>query len=664
MTGLLDQPTANSNIPPERMRLLLSVAAAVNRSLDPQEVSEAALWLAMEAVDLKVGLVLLIEEGRPLVLASHGLPLACLREFQAVAADLNGTIVDQALAAEEPMVFSDLRLIPTDDVVQFFRRAQVQSLACLPLRPPGTGSQVGALLIGSQQQRLFHIGDVDLLQAIAGQISAGLRNAQLFAQSQRQLEALESVTEAAHAVVSSLDSGQILTRIMEEVTARLSAEAAALLLLDPVAQELEFAAVAGRKMAELKGTRLGMGQGVAGWVAEHNQPLLAPDAACDAGSFEGLAGRTGIARRSTLCVPLRVRDRLIGVVEVLNKTYGYFSESDQRLLESMATFAAVAIENARLYEEANRQIQQMLLYARDLGISYQHEQQQREALDRLRHSFLNVVGHELKSPLTVILQGLETIKDPRRGPLNSEQADIVGMLDRQSIHLRRLIDGLVTFATFSARQGTMQFKDVPVGEVLDDALALSQFKATRKRITLQDERAFVLPVLSLDKDRVSEAIAHLIDNAIKFSDEGSTVIVEAVTQEGEAVIRVIDRGCGIHAGQIETIWDSFTQMNTTLERGLEGLGLGLAITRYIVEAHGGTVTVDSEPGRGSTFAVHLPVPPACQDRRRSDVAPALDYSEQGAVLPAPAAQANAAERIIWNVAGVSHSLSAAGTKKG
>jgi signal transduction histidine kinase len=651
MTAQLDRSATSPNIPPERMRLLLSVAAAVNRSLDPQEVAEAALWLALEAVDLKVGLVLLIEEGRPLVLASQGLSLKWLREFQAVASDLNGTIVDQALATDEPMVFSDLRLLPTDDVVRFFRHTQLQSLACLPLRSPGTGNQVGAMLIGSQQQRLFQMGDVDLLQAIAGQISAGLRNARLFAQSQHQVEELESVTETAHAVVSSLDTDQILTRIMEEVTTRLSAEAAALLLLDPVAQELEFAAVAGRRMAELRGTRLGVGQGVAGWVAEHNQPLLAPDATCDAGSFEGLVGRTGMARHSTLCVPLRVRDRLIGVVEVLDKTYGRFSEGDRRLLESMASFAAVAIENARLYEDANRQVRQMLLYARDLGVSYQREQQQREALDRLRYSFLNVVGHELKTPLTVVLQGLEALKDTRRGPLNSEQADIVGMLDHHSIHLQRLIDGLVTFATFSARQGAMRFSDVPVGEVLDDALALSQFKAERKHVVLEDRRASALPALSLDKERVAEAVAHLIDNAIKFSDEGSTVTVEAETGENELVIRVVDRGCGIPADQIVTIWDSFTQMNTTLERGLEGLGLGLAIARYIVGAHGGTISVESEPGRGSTFTINLPTPPAGRDHRHADAAPAADYSKQGPVLNETGGPVLAeAEGIIWNVA--------------
>ena len=153
----------------------------------------------------------------------------------------------------------------------------------------------------------------------------------------------------------------------------------------------------------------------------------------------------------------------------------------------------------------------------------------------------------------------------------------------------------------------MKFQEVPIEAVLDDALMLSEFKASRKNIALEDRRQQNLPALSLDKERLSEAIAHLIGNAIKFSAEGGSVIVETRAQDSELLVRVIDQGQGIPADQLDSIWDSFVQMSTTLERGLEGLGLGLAIARYIVEAHNGAITVQSEVGKGSTFTICLPI---------------------------------------------------------
>jgi signal transduction histidine kinase len=606
MTG-----STEPGISPERTRVLLAVATSVSQSLAPHEVAEVALWLAFEVVNLPVGAVLLFSGHQRVILASHGLAADLLRELLSASLDLRGTIIDDALGTGLPKFFSDLRLAPQDDVVQLLQRAQLQALVCLPLRAPGNVS--GLMLLGDRRPRLFQMNDVDLLQAIAGQISTNLRNAWIYAQSQRQLEELEAVTEAARAVVSSLDLSQILMRIMEEVTTRLNTEAAALLLLDAVQQELEFVALAGPKSANLKGVRLKIGQGVAGWVAQHGQPLLVPDVTQDARFCTDLDQKTDTISRSILCVPLYVREQLIGVVEVINRRNGQFSSTDQRLLETLAAFAAVAIQNARLYDEAQRQIRQANLYAHDLSLAYQREHKQRQALDRLRYSFLNVVGHELKTPLTNLLQGLEILKDPQRGSLDAEQTEIVTMLDRQSGYLRRLIDGLVTFATFSARQASMQYKDVTVESVLDDALALSRFNAARKNIVLEDRRHHPLPTLALDKERVSEALVHLIDNAIKFSSEGNSVIVETEAWNGNLVVQVIDRGCGIPAHQLDSIWDSFIQMNNTLERGLEGLGLGLAIARYVVEAHGGSISVESELDKGSTFVMRFPVSMANQD---------------------------------------------------
>jgi signal transduction histidine kinase len=593
------------DISTERQRVLLTIATAVSRSLDPQEVAETALWLAIEAVDLKVGMVFLFEDPQPIILASQGFSLEWLHEFQSAVRQLEGTVIGDILKADEPKVLSDLHSVPGDPVVQLFQRLPLQTLAGIPLRAPG--DVIGVLIIGSPQQQALKIPDVELLEAIASQISAGLRNAWLFSQSWRRLEELESVSEAARAVVSSLDSDEILTRIIGAATDQLDSEEAALLLLDPVKQELEFVALADPQSADLKGTRLEVGQGIAGWVAQYSQSLLVPDTVQDPRFFSDIDTKTGTATRSILCVPLLVRERLIGVLEVINKRHGQFSDSDRRYLEALATFAAIAIENARLFEEAKRQTQQATLYAKDLSVAYQRERKQREALDGLRYSFLNVVGHELKTPLTVIQQGLEVLKDPKRGPLNAEQAEMVTVLGRNLSYLGRVIDGLITFAAFSARQGTMKFQEVPFEAVLDDALMLSQFKASRKNIALEDRRQANLPTLSLDKERLSEAIAHLIDNAIKFSAEGSPVIVESGSQDNELVVRVIDQGQGIPADQLDSIWDSFVQMSTTLERGLEGLGLGLAIARYIIEAHNGAITVQSQVGKGSTFTIRLPV---------------------------------------------------------
>ncbi len=589
---------------PERLRLLLSGANALNQSLNPKEVARVSLRLALQMLSLPMGLVLVFDrDHRPIVLAEQHLPKDWLTTFTTAALSPQSAI-RHALATRQPLILPDPPAFTTADAASF-SQLQVQSLVGFPFRVPGDFS--GMVLLLHTEPHAYSEGDLAFLAAIVQQISAGLRNAWLFAKTQRQVEAVQSVAEAARVVVSSLDLNHILTHIMGEVTSRLKTEAAALLLLDAVREELEFAAVAGPASEGLVGVRMPMGQGIVGWVAEHNEPLLVPDVSQDPRFFKGLDKDTATTTQSVLCVPLRTRDQLIGVVEVINKKRGQFSLADQQLLESLASFAAVAIENARLFDEANRQIEQATLYARDLSAAYKRERQQREALDRLRYSFLNVVSHELKTPLTVILQGLEALKTPRRGELNLEQREIVAMLENQSGQLQRLIDGLVAFATFSARQGTMRFKQVPFDEVLDDVVALAYFKTTRKQITLTEQRPPNLPAILLDKERISEAIVHLIDNAVKFSQEQSEIVLNTTLQSNNVRVAVTDHGKGIPAEKLDSIWDSFSQMNDTMERGLEGLGLGLAIARYIVEAHNGKITVESVVGQGSTFTIELPL---------------------------------------------------------
>lgn len=604
MTPLSFLATIKSDISPERLRLLLTGATVGNQSLDPRDVARTALQLASEATGLNMGMVLVLTRGKRVLLAKQGFPPDWIETFLSAAISFEGSIIEQALDSRLPKVYSKIDYSSNDAVSQHLQLINLQSVACLPLQV--SGNMPGILLMGDALEQTFSPEDVDFLRIIAGQINTGLHNAWLFSQSQRQLEEARSVAEAARTVVSSLDSNQILTRIMEEVTTRLDTEAAALLMVDHARQELEFAAVAGPKSGNLRGVRLPMGQGIVGWVAEHNQPLLVPDVSKDPRFFKGLDKKTETTSQAILCVPLRVKDELIGVVEVINKKQGPFTATDQHLLESLATFAAVAIQNARYYEESNRQMDQATLYARDLTTTFRQERRQREALDKLRFSFLNVVGHELKTPLTVILQGLEALKSQKFGLLNTEQTEITHMLDEQSAYLHRMIDGLIAFATFSARQGVMKFKETSFDSVLDEVLLLARFKATPRQITIHENRPAPLPTFSLDKEQLSEALLQLIDNAIKYSPAGGIITFNVEFANEELNVSISDQGPGIPADQVDRIWDSFVQMNTTLERGLEGLGLGLAIARYIVEAHNGRISVDSVVGKGSTFIVRLP----------------------------------------------------------
>ena len=607
MSITIDTPTTstyNARTSPEDIHLLLTVSKVVNQSLDPQEVAEVALQLAMKAVNLNTGTIVLFQEQRPIILASHGFSPDWLHKFHACTLNLENTLIETTIQRERPRVFSNLDLVATDPVAQLFQQAQQQSLICLPLQT--SRKMLGVMILGGRQQRLLPMSDVDFLQALVTQISIGLHNAWLFSQSQRHLEELESVAQMTQTLTSTLDSQQILVRLMEEITTRLNTEAAALLLLDAPLQELEFVAVAGPRSEHLKGVRLPVGHGIVGWVAQHNQSLLVPDVRQDERHYQGLDEDTEIIVRSVLCVPLQVRGQVIGVVEAINKKVGQFSKDNQRLLESQSCFAAIAIENARAYEEAQRQMQQAILYAQDLNTTYKQEREQRETVEKLRYSFLNVVGHELKTPLTAMLQGLEVLKNPNHGILNSDQIETVDMLTQQSKYLHRMIDGLSTFASFSAEKGAMRYQPVPFENILSEILTLSEFKARRKQIILEDRQLTPLPTLLLDKERMLKALLHLVDNAIKFSAAGSRVQISSNVEDEQLIVQIIDEGCGIPADQIDQIWDSFIQMNTTLKRGLEGLGLGLALTRYIVEGHGGTISVKSKVDRGSVFTIQIP----------------------------------------------------------
>ncbi len=454
-------------------------------------------------------------------------------------------------------------------------------------------------------------GEMDemLLASLADYAAVAIENAHLYAEAGQQLKELHLLEEAGRTILSTLNLDQRLTHILAEITALMGTQVASILLLDKETDELVFEAVVGPKAENLKGVRLAPGQGAVGYVAETGEPLLVPDVRQSPLFDKSVDESSGFVTRSLVCAPLVIREKVIGVIEVLNKAEGTFDAADLRVLEAMARFAAVAIESARLYDEATHQATEATSYARDLESLRQQEQQQRESLDRLRSTFLNAIGHELATPISVMMQTIETLADFRRGGLSQEQREMVETLRQQAQRHQRMIGSLVTFARFTAKQDDIKFSLTPLDAVLDDAMQLARFKAQRKEIALEDCRPEGLPSLMVDGERLSEAVVNLLDNAIRLSPPRAPVILSGEVHKDQVKISVQDFGPGIPQEEQAHIWDAFVQINRSLERGLEGLGLGLTMTRYIVEAHGGTVSIDSTPDHSSTFTITLPREP-------------------------------------------------------
>jgi two-component system phosphate regulon sensor histidine kinase PhoR len=228
-------------------------------------------------------------------------------------------------------------------------------------------------------------------------------------------------------------------------------------------------------------------------------------------------------------------------------------------------------------------------------------------LENVRRDFVANVSHELKTPVTSIQGFVEAlveggIQDP------AEVKKYLDIVARHASRLNAIIEDLLTLSRLeeTGERRALTFTANPVRPVLTEAIHLSAVRADEKRITIDlacpdDLEARINPPL------LEQAVMNLIDNAVKYSPPGSRVRVEASRHEGEVVIAVRDEGCGIAPEHLSRIFERFYVVDKSRSRKLGGTGLGLAIVKHIAQAHGGRVTVESAPGRGSTFTLHLPI---------------------------------------------------------
>jgi len=250
------------------------------------------------------------------------------------------------------------------------------------------------------------------------------------------------------------------------------------------------------------------------------------------------------------------------------------------------------------------QRQGYLFVCRDLSLSL--EVQKLREVDKLKTEFVNTVSHELKTPLTAILGGLEILLDSN-GAIAPDMLELVQIINGSAVELRELIYDLLNLAKFEGGRETLKEAPVDLAEFLGARVkSLPRHPAHQVSVEVDHD----LPPVMLDREKLHQAVGNYLTNAIKYSPQGGQVKVRAGQRDGRLFIEVTDQGLGIAPEHQGKVWEKFYRVDASYTAEIEGTGLGLVIVKSIVELHGGEVYVESEPGKGSTFGMRLPLRPA------------------------------------------------------
>lgn len=439
--------------------------------------------------------------------------------------------------------------------------------------------------------------------------------------SPRQPDPFSTLIEVGAALCRTLHLRELLSAMMERVRDVLEAEACSVLLMDAPSRTLRWEVALGEGAGKLQTLSVPLGQGISGRVAQTGRAIRIEDAQNDP-RWQGRRydDESGFTTRSILCVPIETRGSIIGVIQVLNRRGGPFTDDDQRLLEALAGMGGVAIENARLYENLEERVSQRTAeLTRTLGELRETQAQlvQSEKMAALG-DLVAGVAHEINTPLgavssntDLVARALARVKDAIADPAQAEKSrsyiDRAAAMAEVSREACRRIGEIVRSLRNFARLDEAERKPADLHEGIESTLTLASH-LLKNRITLRRDFG-ELPAVNCYANQLNQVFLNILVNASQaIEGQGEITIRTRPLQEGgsaarSVVIEITDTGAGIAPENLEKI---FNPGFTTKGVGV-GTGLGLAICYRIIANHQGKIEVSSAVGKGTTFRITLPV---------------------------------------------------------
>lgn len=458
------------------------------------------------------------------------------------------------------------------------------------------GRSLGCIGVSHDEPGAFHQGDMDILTAFADQVAVALQNARLFEEAAQRTQQLYDLNAIGNVLSSVLDINELYPTVVERVQNDLRFQNVTLLTVDKETDSLTLQAykVQGASKALSVDYRQSDSSGVCGRVARSGQTALVPDTTRDADFLEVDFLPPML---SELCVPIKIGGEVVAVLNVESRWPNAFDEADVAALETLSGQVAVALRNSMLMEEVTQKAEELSRANKEL-----------RRLDEMKADFVSMLVHDLRTPMTGILGSGEIIEELLAGEVDERIMNLVRIIPKESKRLIDLINNILDFYRLEEAGIKVTPRPIPVETLVREAYDGAKVIAAKQNVKFTTSVEPGLPKIIGDEAKLLQVLSNLVGNALKFTPPGRSVkIFAGGVTDGMVTMGVADTGVGISKADIPHLFEKFKTFRADGDRRVRGAGLGLYIARAIIEAHGGTIRVDSEEGKGSTFTFTVPV---------------------------------------------------------
>jgi signal transduction histidine kinase/ActR/RegA family two-component response regulator len=572
----------------EEQRTLYSISQEIASRLELKVILQKIIERAVGLLGVESGSIALWDNRKRnyAIAIVHGLPESLIGNEFSIS---SGGVVGEVIKGKVPVVYQDYEHHPNRmGELDSYHFKEVLGVPLIVRE-----MIIGAMVVNSSDpDKHFQQNEIDLLFNFAHQAAIAIGNARLYEDSLAKIRQLTTLYEIGKTLSSTLDLDELLKKALELLREQWGYALCGIFFLDREKNELYLRQFLGMRLEEIRDMRFRVGiDGIVGWVAETGEPYYAPDVSKDPRYVRGSP-----VARSEAAFPVKVRDQLIGVLDIESSEPMGFDEEDIKVLSSFAGQVSISIENAQLFSDLKRTLEE-LKQAQDQIVQAEKLRAMGEMASGVAHDFNNV--------LAVILGNIQLLFHQLDHLPPEEIRERVKAIEQASK------DGAETVRRIQEFTGVKRDKEftlLSINEIIAEVVSITQPRwkdqAQKRGIQIElTKKLEDIPSVLGNPSELREVLTNVFFNAVDAMPEGGQLTISTQPQTDRWVeVRISDTGIGMAEEVKKRVFDPFF---TT--KGVTSSGLGMSVSYGIIKRHGGEILIESEPGKGTTFIIHLPV---------------------------------------------------------